>query len=213
MRFWLRALLLLIVVGAVAIGAWWYANREELARQLGCYRVGAAASLAEAQREIAWFDQGPDRPARLAALVRRWGTGNQRFDFFLASHLRQAASSESLRETFSRELGRREELLPRWAHYWSYQAAEEPDRQITSILSFFDTLAAQRPSQEITWREVLDLQAIFQLAGRPQYARGLEPANWCSVYRAWQETRPAQLPHVPRPQRPFADWQGPLILP
>ena len=63
---------------------------------------------------------------------------------------------------------------------------------------------------EITWREVLDLQAIFQLTGQPRLALRLSPANWRQRLRTWQQDRPRPLPHVARPAAPFADWQGPM---
>ncbi|OHB69875.1 MAG: hypothetical protein A2V70_02305 [Planctomycetes bacterium RBG_13_63_9] len=206
MRCWLRILLVLTLISGVGVAAWWYSRRGVLSRQWHCYRVASAESFKDAQREIAWFESGPDRPARLTELARKWGTGNRPFDLFLAQHLRDAASSELLRETFSKELGRRDGMLSRWAHYWSYQATSEPDRQIASIRDFFDTLAATEHAQAITWREVLDLQAVFTLAGEPQHAHGLSPENWRQRYRTWQQNRPARFPHLTRPERPFADW-------
>lgn len=210
MRPWLRVLLALLVLAGMVIGAWWYFHREQLARQWACYRVGAAGSFEQAQAEIAWFEKGPDREAQLGELVRKWGTGNQQFDLYLARHLGDPACSDLLRETFARELGRRAELLPRWAHSWSYRAPLEPDAQIASILSYFDALASVEPAEQITWREVLDLQAVFQLTGQGRLARGLSAANWHDRYRRWQQTRPHELPSVARPARPFADWRGPV---
>ena len=213
MRPWLRVLLTLLVLGGIGIAAWWYARREQLTRQWRCYRVGAAGSFDQAKREIAWFETGTHRQVRLDELVRKWGTGNGQFDLYLARYVDHPASSELLREVFSKELGRRGDLLPRWAHYWSYRAPLEPDEQVASILAYLDTLYSTEPPKGITWREVLDLQAVFQLtrhgvAGEGWRARGLSPTSWLEYYRVWQETRPAKLPHVVRPEKPFADWQG-----
>lgn len=216
MRPRLRVFMLLAVLAgvaglaAIAIGGWWYLNREQLARQWACYRVGAAGSFEQARAELAWFEHGPDRDARLGELVRKWGTGNQRFDLYLARYVDHPASSQALRETFSEELGRRRELLPRWAHYWSYRTPLEPDREVASIIAYFDTLAsAERPLEPITWREVLNLQAVLQWSGQGRLARGLSPTNWRRRYRRWQETSPSQLPPIARPAKPFPDWRGP----
>ena len=210
MRPWLRTLLAMVLSAGILISAWWYLNRRRLARQWGCYRVATAESFQQAQDEIAWFENGPDRHARLGELARTWGTGKQQFDFYLARHVCHADSSELLRETFSQELGRRQDLLPRWAHYWSYRARPDPDEQIRSILNYLETLFSAGRLREITWRDVLDVQAVFQLTGHPERARGLSPANWHEHYRLWLETRPDELPHVARPKKPFADWQGPV---
>ena len=195
----------LTLLASLAIGAWWYVNRRELSRQWACYRVGAAESFSQAQHEIAWFETGPDRRDRLRDLTRKWGTGNRQFDLYLARHVDDLASSELLRETFSRELGRRKELLPRWARYWSHRAKLEPDRQIASTLSYLDTLVLARVTRTIPWREVLDLQAVFQLTGHGHLAADLSPENWQQQYRRWQQTRPARLSHTERPGKPFAD--------
>ena len=54
-----------------------------------------------------------------------------------------------------------------------------------------------------SWREVLDLQAVFHLTGRSELARGLSPGNWRDRYRRWRLDRPAPLPHVPRASEPM----------
>ena len=210
MRLWLRVLLTLVVLAGIAIGGWWYLNRGRLSRQWACYRVGAAVSFEQAQAELAWFEKGPDRDVRLGELVGKWGTGNQRFDLYLARHVAHSTSSESLRESFSRQLGRRPELLRRWAHFWSYRLSLEPDREINSITAYFDALtAADRPEQTITWRQALNLQAVFQLTGQGQLALGLTPGNWRDRYGLWREHRPAEAPRIWRPASPFPDWRGP----
>lgn len=210
MRPWLRKLIVLLLLAGIFVAAWLYANREQLARQWHCYKVGAAGSFDQAQGEIAWFETGPDRHARLAELTQKWGTGNGQFDLHLARYLHAAACSDRLRESFSKELGRRRELLPRWAHYWSYRAKLEPDGEIASILKYLDGRVSAEPPKTITWREVLNLQAVLQLTGQGQLAPGFSPASWQVPYRRWQQTRPAQIPHVARPEVPFADWQGPV---
>ncbi len=198
MRTSLRTSVAVALTAGIVLGAWGYASRKQLARQLACYRVGAAESFELAQAEIAWFESSPDRKVRLEELVRKWGTGNRQFDLYLARHLGNAACTDSLRESFCAEMDRREELPARWAHYWTYRTPLEPDQQIVSILKYLDTLSTADGSKTITWREVLDLRAVFQLTGhRP--ARGISPTNWREYYRVWQETRPAELPHVARP--------------
>ena len=209
MRLKLRIWMLAPLLVALAVGAWVYVSRGQLTRQWQCHRVAAAESFEQARQEIAWFDRGSDRRERLGELVRKWGTGSPRFDFYLGRYLGQPACSDLLREAFSKELGRRPELLPRWAHYWSHSARETPDERIDSIVRHLDILLAAARPKEIPWREVLNLQAVFQLAGCPNRAQGLSPDNWHPTYRTWLEARPAELPHVPRPASPFADWQEP----
>ena len=213
MRPWLRIVMTAVVLAAAAAGAWVYVNHRRLATQwegqLGSYRVGRAETLQEAVAQIAALEQGPDRRKRLRELTGKWGTGNQQFDLYLAEHVRSAQSTELLRQTFSLEFAWREPLLARWAQYWCRQSPGEPDERIASIVEYLDVLAAAEPPREITWREVLDLQAVLALFGQPELAVRLKPENWRDRYGAWQKTRPARLPHVPRPERPFPDWRGP----
>ena len=76
------------------------------------------------------------------------------------------------------------------------------DQQTASVVAYLD-LAAADPSRTITWREVLDVQALFKLTGRGELASELSPSNWRDRYRQWQRRRPAELPHAPRPKEPF----------
>jgi len=202
MRCWLRFSIAAVISAGILLGAWWYANRQRLARQWDCYRVGAAESFEEAQAEIAHFETGSDAGIRIAELVRKWATGNRQFDLYLARYLHQPECSSALRAAFSRELGRRKGLLSRWAHYWSWQASLEPDEQIASIVAYLEGLD---PNGTITWREVLDLQAVFELAGSSQLARRLSPANWYARFRRFQQTHSGRLPQVTRPEGPFGE--------
>ncbi len=204
----LYGFLLVALIAGVLVGAWAYVNWETLAWQWATYQMGAAESFEQAREQIAWFEQGPDAPERLRVLVAKWGAGNPRFDQYLAQHAASGESSMALRRAFSRELGRRPELLPRWAHFWCWQAPIEPDRQITSILGYLDTLAfddraAAAPS--LTWRELLDLQAILALSDDVERAAHVAPGNWSEHYRVWHETRRDAMPHVPRPASPLPD--------
>jgi len=201
----------MVVVAAGIVAVWVYANREALGRQWMAYRVGTAADFAEARRAIEWFEAGPDRDARLRELVAKWGGGNVQFDFYLARYVGSAESSEALRKSFSLGLAWQEGLLPRWAHYWCWRAVQEPDRQIEEILSYLEMLdAAKEPLPQITWREILDLQAIFYLSGQPKWAERLAPANWRARYRQWRESRPAGPLDVRKPAKPLPDWEGPI---
>lgn len=204
----LRILLALLLLTGIVVALPAYLGRRKLTRQWRCYRVSAAESLKRAGEEIAWFESGPDRRHRLAELVGKWGTGNRRFDLHLVRYLHEPACSDALRESFSAEITRRRELLPRWAHYWSYRSPQQPDRQIESIIKHLDAMCAAGRSEQIPWREVLNLQAVFQLVGQPGLAQGLSPANWQQRYRRWQNGRPAKLPHVARPETPLADLRA-----
>ncbi|NUQ65394.1 MAG: hypothetical protein HUU20_23245 [Pirellulales bacterium] len=210
MRLMFRATAALLGLGGVVLAAWLYVNRDPLTRQWMCYRAGAAASFQDARESLRWFEAGPDREARLSELVGKWGTGNPRFDLFLARYVAQPESSEALRERFSLEFGWRDELLERWAHYWAWQAPQAPEDEIASIVAYLDTLASASPPRQITWREVLDLQAIFHWTGHTDRARRLKPSNWHARYTPWRDEQPTRPKPVTRPDWPFADWRGPL---
>ncbi len=203
MRLLVRLTISVLVVGAVGLAAWGYVYRQALMRQWACYGVEKAKTYADAERRLAWFETGPGRQERLRDLVSAWGTGNAQFDLFLAKYVQDAQSSEALRERFSLELAWREALPARWAHYWAWRAPLEPDRQIASIVEYLDTIASIRPPQRLTWREVLDLQAIFELSGRRELAMRLTPENWLQRYESWQRSTGRTLPHVARPERPL----------
>lgn len=204
-----RLLVTFLAIVVAIVGGAAYVEHERLQWQWHSYRVGTAESYEVARRRLAWFDQGPQAVARSRELVARWGTGNPRFDLFVARYLRDAESSEALREAFSLELAWRDELLARWAGYWSWRAPLEPDEQIASVDDYFRLLARTNPPRAITWREVLDLQALFELTGQGRLALRLTPENWRERFAKWQAARPARLPPVARPETPFADWPGP----
>jgi hypothetical protein len=153
---------------------------------------------------LAWFVAPAERDARLPTLIGRFGRGNGRFDLYLAQYVDDRDSSESLRRAFSSELGARDGLLARWATYWSWRLTRPPDEVIASILDYLEVLRADA-SATLTWREVLDLQAVFQWTSRPELARGLSPDNWRDRYRQWRSARPARLPHVERPGEPMGN--------
>jgi len=209
MHVWVRALALTGLLACVGVGTWYYANQERLARQWSVYRLGRAETLPQARAEIARLESGPDRQTAVRDLAAKWGTGNQQFDLYLAWYVGQPSSSELLREAFSLEFAWREPLLTRWAHYWGWRAQQEPDQEIASILAHLEALASSDPSQPIPWREVLNLQAAFELTGHARLAKRLHPDNWHERYRKWQKAVQGAIPRVARPEAPFPDWQGP----
>ncbi len=139
----------MLLLAALALGVWCYSHREPLARQWLLYRIGAAASTHEAEAEIVRCESDPDQGAMIGDLVGKWGTGNRRFDLYLAAHLESGSCSESLRKTFAAEIGRQQELLDRWAHYWTWRSPLPPDQQMASVAAYLDVLAAD-PSRDIT---------------------------------------------------------------
>ncbi|MDZ7618858.1 MAG: hypothetical protein U1E05_17780 [Patescibacteria group bacterium] len=202
----LRSVFVLVLVAGVFVGAWGYVNRQRLAWQWASYEVGAASSYEEAKRHFAWFETGPEAPLRLRVLAGKWGDGNSRFDEYLARYATDGQSSMALRQAFSTELGHRPGLLPRWAHYWCWQASLEPTEQIASILGYLDALAfdeAAPADAAITWREVLDLQAIFTLSGDAGRGARVTPESWREHYRVWREASQPALQNVPRPAAPL----------
>jgi hypothetical protein len=197
-----RLLLAGLIVAAAAVGLWAYAYRRPLEQQLACYRVGSAETYELARRELAWFETGPDRDERLRRLVARWGTGNQRLDLYLARYVHDPAASEAYRQAFSLEMAWRPELIGRWAHYWSWQT-EDPADETASIRRYLNALVAAERPRAITWREVLDLQAVFHLTGQSSLALRLSPKNWPSRYRRWQHAVSSSDRQLARPTRPF----------
>ncbi len=199
-----KILIVLLLLAGTGLSVCWYVNREFLQRHWMIYQVGAAPSYDDAKPKLAWFDAPADRDARLPALVGRFGRGNRCFDLYLAQYVDDRDSSESLRQAFSNELAVRDGLLARWAGYWSWRLAQPPDEEIASILNYLEVLKAA-PATTLTWREVLDLQAVLQEAGRPELARGLSPGNWRDRFGQWRSDHPAQLPHVGRPTEPMPE--------
>ena len=84
--------------------------------------VASAATFDQARDRLAAIESGGDRDSRVRELTACWGRGDQQFDMYLAWYAGHPASSEFLRETFSLEFAWREDLLPRWARYWSWRA-------------------------------------------------------------------------------------------
>ena len=170
MRFW-RVLLVLLLLGAVACGAAGYVYRRPLQRAWALYRIGAAASPREAEATIVGCLASPDRLAMIGELVAKWGTGNPQFDLNLAAHVGAGSCSEPLRAAFAAELGRRPGLLEHWAHYWTWRAQLPPEQQMASVAAYLDALIVADPPRDVTWREVLDLEALFQLTGHGELAQ------------------------------------------
>jgi len=205
--FW-RSAVTILLVASVFIGGWLYVNRRRLADQWASYGVGAAESYDRARQRIARLETGERAKPRLRELVAKWGTGNRRFDEYLARYVTDPASSGRLRELFSRHLSSRPTLLSRWAHFWAHQASLEPREQIASYVAYLDEVAYAYDgptARRLTWREVLDLQAIFTLTGARDRAARLEPDNWRAPFRVWRETTPAKPPTIERPTEPFPD--------
>jgi len=207
MRLWLRLSITLALLVGAGTGVWCYRHGQSIRCWRAHRAVGAATSFDDARAALAWFEAGPDRDARLRYLVDRWATGDLRFDFYLAEYVRHSDSTEPLRKAFSLGFGWHEDRLPRWAHYWCWRVGE-PDDAVDSLLRSLDLrLEAGKPTT-LPWREVLNLQAFFQLAGEPRLARRLDPENWSDRYRRWRQNNPGGITPIARPGRPFPDWQA-----
>ncbi|HID74409.1 MAG TPA: hypothetical protein EYP56_00235 [Planctomycetaceae bacterium] len=207
MRLWARILLIVVVL---AVGASVLYRGPKLARQWAAFQVGTAISFDQARRELARLERRPDAELQIDALVAKWGTGNPRYDLFLARYLSEPQCTGSLRARFSLELAWREGLLARWAHFWCWYSDSEPDRRIAQIAEYLTVLLDDPVRRPITWREVLELQAVFQLTGHPELAVRLKPDGWRRRFRRWQSACAGRLPHITRPEKPLPDWQGPL---
>lgn len=186
MRLRVRILLLFAALLALTAVGWGYAYRRELIRQVALYRVGAAPSYAEATQAIAWFERQPERPEKLRELVRKWGTGNEQFDRYLARYVSDPASGEALREAFSVNLAWNDGHLDRWTGFWKSRSGPPPEQRTRSLRAHLDLLLNTSTPPALTWREVLDLQAVFTLSGQPRLAHRLSPENWSARYRLWR---------------------------
>ncbi len=202
MRVFRRILLAILLLAVLSLAVWCYICREPLARQWSLYRIGAAATPDEAEAELVRCETDPDPDAMIGELVDKWGTGNRQFDLRLAAHLDARSCGDSLRRAFAEQIGSERELLKRWAHYWSWRSPLPLEQQTASVVAYLDVVAAD-PSRNITWREVLDVQALFELTGRGELAKDVSPSDWRDRYRQWQRRRPAELPHRARPKEPF----------
>lgn len=207
-RFLVLAMIAAVMLALVA-GVWWFTGGGAVGTQLAAYRIGQAADYGEAAREIAQLERQPDRDRVLRELAAGWGTGNSRFDYYLARRVSDPQAGEALRRAFSLELSWRPQLLPRWAHYWSWRVKQPPAGEIGSISENLDTLATAAPPRRLTWREVLNLQAVFTLTDQTELAKRLAPDNWLGRYRDWS-ARETKKVEVERPDAPFPDWKGGL---
>ena len=190
-----------------ALAVWQFGGGGKAGTQLAAYRIGQAVSYREAAREIAALERRPDREHALRELAGSWSTGNQQFDFYLARRATDPQGSDALRQALSLELSWRPELLPRWAHYWSWRVKQSPDEEIASLAEYLDALAGAHPARRLNWREVLNLQAVFCLTDQTELARRLAPDNWLSRYRSWQ-ARGGEKVNARRPAAPLPDWRG-----
>ena len=186
----LRIGLLGLLIAAVGVGGWLYLNREAVERRRAVLRVADAPTLAQAVAEFRWFETPPDEEAKRTALVAHWGTGDERFDDYLVRYLGDSTCSEALRKRFSEELAWRPELRSTWAAAWRQRVKQQPEAEIASVLEFLDTLSAAENPPRLTWRQVLDVQAVFELRGRGELATWLSPENYRERYRAYVAAEP-----------------------
>jgi hypothetical protein len=205
-RFLLPIVFASAVIGSILV-AGWYFNRPTIALQLAGHRIAQAKSFAEAKREIAAIEQQTDHEEALRELVSRWGSGSAMFDFYLAAYLSSWQSSEDLRRLFSLELSWRRERLEEWAHFWTWHTRQSPADEVASIADYLAALSSADPPRQLTWREVLDLQAAMALTGDADSAVRLSPDNWADRYRAWHDRAP-DYSRIHRSEKPLPNWQG-----
>jgi hypothetical protein len=212
-----RLALALVIIAAISAAAWWWLRpRFDVGGQLAAYRVGQMASYAEASKEIAAIERSDDAARR--ELVGGWGTGNDRFDYYLARYVAEPRSSEALREAFSRELSWRPALLARWAHFWSWQVKQPPADEVASIRGYLAALQQAEPPRKLSWREVLALQAVFVLTDQADAAHRLDPVNWRARLEEQEQgsafggqgsgKKEADVSSIVRPETPLPDWRG-----
>lgn len=203
LRIFGKLLAVMALGGLLLAVGWLYFQKEAVTRFWACYRVSSATNYPQAKTEMTWFSAGPDRVARLHDLVSLWGSGNEEFDRNFVLYLQDPDCDDSLREAFSLELAWRPELLSRWAHCWCHVGRLEPEENFESIVRYIDTLAVAEPQREITWRDVLDLQAAFELAECRELALRLNPENYLSRHSEWVELGRPRAANLVRPQHFF----------
>jgi hypothetical protein len=179
-----RLLLIALVLVVLAAGAWLWLRRDRLAVQYACYRVASAASFEEAADELASFNQYAAHSPPLRALVARFGTGNRRLDEYLVGYAYDGRASDAFRQTLSAEFAWRRDLLPLWAEHWRGRK-ENVDEEIGTIRRYLEALHAADPPREVTWRDILDIQAAMQITGHGELAIRLSPRNWRTRYERW----------------------------
>ncbi len=209
MPLWMRLFVVVVIAASIAAAIWAWVHQPRLVDQWDSFQVGRAESYAEAAALIGQVEQAPRAWPAIRELCHKWGTGNQRFDLYLADYVRRGPSSEPLRKAFSLELTWRPDQLPRWRHYWLWQLPAEADARIASMVAHYDLLSQAEPPRSIAWREVLDLQALFEVTGQRDLANRLKPDNWRSRYARWREACPDGVPPQERPELPLPDWEGP----
>ena len=202
MRPWIRLFLALVAVALGVLSVWLYRDRLRIACQWRAYSIGVATDAESARAHFAWFESEPDRDEKLRELADAWGRGAAGFDRRLLDYVAGPDSSEMLREACSTEFAWREELLDRWGRYWAWRAGETPTRRAAEIVEYLDLLAASNPPRRLTWREVLDLQAIFALTGRGPLAMRLTPDRWHDRYRNWRASL-TTIPPIPPVESPL----------
>ena len=180
----MRRLALLILTILIAGAALWlFARRDSLRLQWECFQVTSAGSYDQFKQQIDQFEQSGDG-RRLRALADRWHTGNETFDDHLARYLYDPQCSDEIREAFSRQLSWRDGLFTVWAEHWRQQKPDVQE-QMASLRRYLETLGAEQPPRDITWRDVLDFQAVLELSGHGELAHRLTPDNWRLRYHRW----------------------------
>ncbi len=193
--------------GAAAVGI--FDRRDPLTEQWELYRLIECETWSDARGRLAWFEAEPRRAQKLDLLVSRWGTGHTIFDEHLVRYACQARGADALREALAGQLSRRPELLPRWAHYWAWKSTLSPADEMESVCRYLATLIQAEPPRSITWREVLDVQAVLTLEGHPDLAAQVAAERWQEPYRRWVAAGGGlPLRTVRRPELPLPEWVG-----
>ncbi len=198
----------LIAAVAAGVGAWH--EREHLARQYQCYRVGAAATYPQAQALMLRFDT----PQAVRSLVDKWGRGNPKFDVYLVRFAHEPSCPDAVRAALSRQVASSEPLAKRWAHLWRFRCEDPPQREYRQLAEYLTALLNSDEALPVTWRDVLDLQALFSDTGHWMLARGLTPQNWRQRFVEWQRLVGGQpaLWTLNRPGRPLPDGPDDLAM-
>ncbi len=198
-----RNLIVALLLGAAALAAWFYIEERLFARKWDPAEVSRAGTFRLAQQTLAQFEAPPDAHRKMMRLTAYWGTGDLDFDQYLARHLLDPGCGDALRERFCAELGWRDKLRERWVNYWCWKHKREPSDAVAEFVELFDEELAEKTPPPIRWREVLDLLAVFELAGRSELARLLTPDNAVERYRKWRTEVPEPKIERARPSKPF----------
>lgn len=201
------SLLLFGLFLVVLVGVWMsYQHWEDARWRWTAYQLAESPSYAATK---SYFRQA-QQADQLWSLVGQFGRGQPQFDFYLLHFAADPQCNDRFRKTLAFELGWRTDALQRWSHFHRWSSQQIPHEVYLELSNYLAAIAASDSERSITWRDVLDMQAMLAATGHADLAHQLTPENWLARYRTWV-ARGGNNRHfwnVSRPAAPFHDWLG-----